>query len=108
MATGPDGTSQRVLGPHDFFNLGPGPVRQLWEQSTDEGKTWTVAFDGLYVRERKAGSSDRRYLSSRCMKRGTWALPQSSVEASGRERIAIAEAILLYQRAQSLTVPLIA
>jgi hypothetical protein len=25
-----------------------GSVRQLWEQSTDEGKTWQVAFDGLY------------------------------------------------------------
>lgn len=25
-----------------------GSVRQLWESSTDEGKTWTVAFDGLY------------------------------------------------------------
>jgi hypothetical protein len=25
-------------------------VRQLWESSTDEGKTWKVLFDGLYVR----------------------------------------------------------
>jgi len=25
-------------------------VRQLWETSADEGKTWSVAFDGLYVR----------------------------------------------------------
>ena len=25
-----------------------GSVRQLWESSTDEGKSWTVAFDGLY------------------------------------------------------------
>ena len=25
-----------------------GSVRQLWESSKDEGKTWTVAFDGLY------------------------------------------------------------
>lgn len=24
-------------------------VRQLWESSTDGGKTWTVAFDGLYT-----------------------------------------------------------
>jgi hypothetical protein len=23
-------------------------LRQLWESSTDGGKTWTVAFDGLY------------------------------------------------------------
>ena len=25
-----------------------GNVRQHWEQSTDAGKTWTTAFDGLY------------------------------------------------------------
>jgi len=25
-----------------------GSVRQLWETSTDDGKTWVVAFDGLY------------------------------------------------------------
>jgi len=27
-----------------------GAVRQLWESSVDDGKTWTVAFDGLYVK----------------------------------------------------------
>lgn len=27
-----------------------GTVRQLWEQSTDSGATWTTAFDGLYQR----------------------------------------------------------
>lgn len=25
-----------------------GTVRQLWETSTDDGKTWSVSFDGLY------------------------------------------------------------
>jgi hypothetical protein len=25
-----------------------GSVRQLWEQSTDDGKSWQIAFDGLY------------------------------------------------------------
>ena len=25
-----------------------GRVRQLWESSTDSGKTWSVAFDGIY------------------------------------------------------------
>jgi hypothetical protein len=25
-----------------------GGLRQLWESSTDGGKTWTVAFDGTY------------------------------------------------------------
>ncbi len=28
-----------------------GTVRQHWEQSTDGGKTWTTAFDGLYRRK---------------------------------------------------------
>ena len=28
-------------------------VRQLWESSTDGGKSWTVAFDGRYARKRK-------------------------------------------------------
>jgi hypothetical protein len=27
-----------------------GRVRQLWESSTDAGKTWTVIFDGIYAR----------------------------------------------------------
>jgi len=27
-----------------------GSVRQLWESSTDGGKTWAVQFDGQYVR----------------------------------------------------------
>jgi len=29
----------------------PGRVRQLWEASTDGGATWSVAFDGIYIRE---------------------------------------------------------
>jgi|SRR5688572_6611089 len=29
-----------------------GRVRQLWEASTDGGKTWTVAFDGWYSRRK--------------------------------------------------------
>lgn len=28
-----------------------GKVRQFWEQSADDGKTWTVAFDGTYTRK---------------------------------------------------------
>jgi hypothetical protein len=28
-----------------------GTVRQLWESSRDAGTTWTVVFDGLYVRK---------------------------------------------------------
>lgn len=31
-----------------WFNNKDGSVRQLWEYSIDEGKTWQVAFDGMY------------------------------------------------------------
>jgi tetratricopeptide (TPR) repeat protein len=34
-----------------FVNLGPQRVRQLWEQSTDDGKTWNVVWDGMYTRK---------------------------------------------------------
>jgi hypothetical protein len=30
--------------------LAGGRLRQFWERSTDGGQTWTVAFDGTYVR----------------------------------------------------------
>ncbi len=30
-----------------------GRVRQLWESSTDGGKTWSTAFDGLYAKARR-------------------------------------------------------
>lgn len=29
-----------------------GTVRQLWTFSTDNGKTWTTAFDGMYHRKK--------------------------------------------------------
>src|SRR5574338_965405 len=35
-----------------LINGDPNRVRQLWESSTDGGKTWTVAFDGRYARAR--------------------------------------------------------
>lgn len=28
-----------------------GSVRQLWEQSSDAGKTWTIVFDGRYTKK---------------------------------------------------------
>jgi hypothetical protein len=34
-----------------FFNLDPNQVRQLQEQSTDGGKTWTVVYDFYYSRK---------------------------------------------------------
>jgi hypothetical protein len=30
---------------------GPARVRQLWESSTDGGRTWSVVFDGTYTRK---------------------------------------------------------
>jgi hypothetical protein len=41
-----DGTStnNRIT----WFKNADGTVRQVWEQSADKGKTWSVAFDGLY------------------------------------------------------------
>lgn len=49
---GPNGA--KVLQRLTFFNLAPDRVRQLWEQSTDGGKTWTVTFDGAYARRKTA------------------------------------------------------
>ena len=36
-----------------FFAKGADEVRQLWEQSSDGGATWSVAFDGLYQRKNR-------------------------------------------------------
>ena len=33
-----------------FFPIARDSVRQLIQSSTDGGKTWTVGFDGMYVR----------------------------------------------------------
>jgi len=47
-----DPTRKQTL--HDRITWTPnadGTVRQLWESSTD-GKTWSVAFDGLYSRRK--------------------------------------------------------
>jgi hypothetical protein len=44
----PDGTSviQRVT----WTPQGDGTLRQLWESTSDAGKTWTTVFDGHYTR----------------------------------------------------------
>ena len=34
-----------------------GTVRQLWDVSVDNGKTWTVSFDGLYARKLTSGAA---------------------------------------------------
>ena len=43
---GPDGKLQKQR--LSFFKNDDGTVRQLWESSGDEGKSWQVVFDGLY------------------------------------------------------------
>lgn len=48
-----------AIGKMTFFDLGPNQVRQLIEQSTDEGKTWTVVFDGTYTRRKAAVAGPR-------------------------------------------------
>ena len=40
-----------VLSRMKFLKLSGNRVQQLWEQSIDEGSTWKVLFDGLYVRK---------------------------------------------------------
>jgi tetratricopeptide (TPR) repeat protein len=51
----PDGKSlRRHL---QFFNLGPGKVRQFSQGSTDGGKTWTVEYDLTYTKHADATSS---------------------------------------------------
>lgn len=48
------GDGSRMLHRLTFFNLSQERVRQFWEQSTDGGKTWTIAFDGMYIRKKAA------------------------------------------------------
>lgn len=46
------GMQQKTLNRITWTPLLSGQVRQVWEASTDEGKSWSVAFDGLYTRRR--------------------------------------------------------
>ncbi len=48
--TRPNG--QTVISRVTWSKFDDGRVRQLWESSSDDGKTWTVAFDGTYARKR--------------------------------------------------------
>ena len=47
----PDGKGGFVINRIIWANLPDGSVRQLWEVSADQGRTWTTAFDGLYKRK---------------------------------------------------------
>ncbi len=45
----------RGASTHDRITWEPlagGDVRQIWEQSSDGGTSWTVVFDGRYTRRR--------------------------------------------------------
>lgn len=45
---------KKTLQRLSFFPLDKDHVRQLWEQSQDDGKTWNAVFDGLYLRKSSA------------------------------------------------------
>lgn len=44
-------TGAETLHRLTFFQNADGSVRQLWEQSSDEGQSWAVVFDGHYVQQ---------------------------------------------------------
>lgn len=48
-----DSTGAKTLQRITWNQTAPGKVRQLWESSSDAGKTWAVAFDGLYLRHHR-------------------------------------------------------
>lgn len=42
---------QMVMNRVTWYDNEDGTVRQHWQQSSDKGKTWTTAFDGLYKKK---------------------------------------------------------
>jgi hypothetical protein len=48
LSSAPAGTVQRIA----WSVNDDGSVRQLWESTDDAGKTWTVQFDGRYIRRK--------------------------------------------------------
>jgi hypothetical protein len=42
---------KRVLSRMKFLKLDHDRVRQIWEQSADEGKTWKTLFQGIYIKK---------------------------------------------------------
>lgn len=43
---------QKLQAHFIFYNQGADKVRQYYETSADEGKTWTVAYDFTYIRKK--------------------------------------------------------
>jgi tetratricopeptide (TPR) repeat protein len=50
-ATSTTAKGAKALQRMTFFKLEGDKGRQLWETSTDEGKTWSVSFDGMYTKK---------------------------------------------------------
>ena len=42
----------KLINRMEYTPNADGTVRQLWTYSTDDGKTWTTAFDGIYKRKK--------------------------------------------------------
>ena len=55
-----DPKGNRVEQRLTFFNVAPDTVRQLFESSTDGGKSWTPGFDGRYVRRHQGAGGGGR------------------------------------------------
>lgn len=51
---------KRLLNRLTFTKISADKVRQFWEQSNDEGKSWIVVFDGAYARRKSAPTSEKR------------------------------------------------
>ena len=51
-ATGPSASDPKAIQQQriTWTPASDGSVRQLWESSSDSGRTWVVPFDGRYVR----------------------------------------------------------
>jgi hypothetical protein len=48
--TPPDAKGERTINRITWSPIAAGRLRQLWETSIDGGKSWTIAFDGAYVK----------------------------------------------------------
>ena len=46
-----------------WTKLAVGAVRQVWRTSVDGGKTWTIAFDGTYVKSARTQSSTAQVIA---------------------------------------------
>ncbi len=46
-----DAKGSVILQKLTFFPMPEDKVRQLWESSADDGKTWKIVFDGLYQKK---------------------------------------------------------